>query len=343
MKVALVEFNTWHGECLAPQLAYLKARGIDATLICPQKTAQAIDAETMAGVRHVECAERKGVRNVWEAWRAIVRTGCDLAVLNTAQGSEALKLSLLPFPKRLRFAGVIHDLRKLTRSTGQRLIDRRMSGFLVAARYLTTDFPLRRPVEYFSPLPARPDRPCKAWPPKAKSETWIVIPGNVESKRRNYASLPRLAQGLTGSGVRIIVLGNIGKGDGPWLRNLICSAGLGKMFVFFDGFVPEDVYDSYMRQCDYLLPLIDSDVPCAEDYTRHKTSGTFNLAKAYGKTMLCDNALRRLDGTDFPCLFYTDTNELRQLIELRATAAAIPLDFDAEATRYCTFLHNLAR
>lgn len=341
MRVALVEFNTWHGECLTPQLAYMEARGIDATLICPRKTAQAIDPTTMAGVRHIECAEKKGARNVWEAWRAIVSAGLDLVVLNTAQGSEALKLSLLPFPKSLRFAGLIHDLRKLTSSTGQRLICRRMSGYLVAARYLTGNFPLRRPVEYFSPLPARPDRPC-AGPTKAAGETWVVVPGNVERKRRNYAALPRLAQELAGSGIRIVVLGNIGKGDGPWLRGLVHSAGLDAMFVFFDQFIPEDVYDSYMRQCDYLLPLIDSDVPHAEDYTRFKTSGTFNLAKAYGKTMLCDNALHRLKESGLPCLFYGDAAELRQHIERQETAAATALDFEAEATRYCSFLRRLA-
>lgn len=342
MRVALVEFNTWHGECLTPQLAYMKAGGIDATLICPHKTAQAVDTETMAGVCHIECREEKGARNVWEARRAIASSGFDLVVLNTAQGSEALKLSLLPFAKSLRFAGVIHDLRKLTTSTGQQLICRRMSGYLVAARYLTDCFPLRRPVEYFSPLPARRERAC-AGPAKAAGETWVVVPGNVEKKRRDYACLPRLARALAGSGVRIVVLGNIGKGDGPWLRGLVRSAGLDSMFVFFDQFIPEDVYDSYMRQCDYLLPLIDSDVPRAEDYTRFKTSGTFNLAKAYGKTMLCDNALRQLDGSGLPCLFYDDANELRQHIEARRRAATVPLDFDAEARRYCSFLRRMAR
>lgn len=342
MKVALVEFNTWHGECLTPQLAYMKARGIDAALICPRKTAQAIAPETMAGVRHIECREKKGAKNIWEAWRAIASSGFDLAVLNTAQGSEALKLSLLPFPKSLRFAGVIHDLRKLTSSTGQRLICRRMSGYLVVAPYLTKDFPLRRPVEYFSPLPPRPERPC-AGLSKAAGETWIVVPGNVEKKRRDYASLPHLARELAGSGVRIVVLGNIGKGDGPWLREQVRSAGLDTMFVFFDRFVPEDVYDSYMRQCDYLLPLIGNGVPRAEDYTRFKTSGTFNLAKAYGKTMLCDTALRQLDGSGLPCLFYGDANELRQHIERKEVAATTPLDFEAEAARYCSFLRRLAR
>ncbi len=30
-RIALIEFNTWHGECLEPQQEYLKASGCDVT------------------------------------------------------------------------------------------------------------------------------------------------------------------------------------------------------------------------------------------------------------------------------------------------------------------------
>lgn len=339
MRVCLVEFNTWHGECLAPQIAYLKACGDDVTLICPRRTLGAIAPDALDGVDYAECAVKKSLGNVWSVWRKIKKGRFDVVVLNTAQGSESLKLCLLDTFGRVPFVGTLHNIVKLRNSLGQRMISKRMSGYLTIAPYL-----LNRlqsvcciPSGCFSPLSAEK---CCATDVSASevknSERIIVIPGNVEFKRRDYAALVPMAHNLPGA--KFVILGNANKADGPSFREMVANEGLSDRFTFFDGFVEESLFDDYMRKADYLLPLIDKVL--ADDYLNHKTSGTFTLALRYGKTMLCDRALEPLKD-DYPCVFYDSIADMAKVVESGLTAQPKPLVFSDEAERYCGFLRRI--
>ncbi|MDD7726260.1 MAG: hypothetical protein PUJ24_11510, partial [Bacteroidales bacterium] len=66
--------------------------------------------------------------------------------------------------------------------------------------------------------------------------------------------------------------------------------GVADRFITFDAFVEPGVFSSYVRQSDYLLPLIDSSIGLCEKYKKSSISGTFTIAESYGKTMLCDSA-----------------------------------------------------
>lgn len=339
MKVCLIEFNTWHGECLAPQIAYLKICGANVTLICPRRTLGAVAPDVLDGVDYVECAEKKSFGNVWRVWRKITKERYDVVVLNTAQGSESLKLCMLDAMGRTPFVGTLHNISKLRNSFGQRLISRRMDGYLTIAPYL-----LRRlqsvcslPSEYFSPLSAEESDTTAVSVPELKNdERLIVIPGNVEFKRRDYAALIPMARHLLGA--RFVILGNATKADGPRFREMVAHEGLTGRFTFFDNFVEESIFDAYMRKADYLLPLIDNDL--ASDYLNHKTSGTFTLALRYGKTMLCDRALEPLKD-DYPSVFYDSIPDMAKVVESGVKAQPKSLVFSQEAERYCGFLRRV--
>ncbi len=339
MRVCVIEFNTWHGECLTPQIAYLKASGDDVTLICPRRTLGAIAPDALDGVDYVECAVKKSLGNVWGVWRNIKKGRFDVVVLNTAQGSESLKLCLLDAFGSVPFVGTLHNIVKLRNSLGQRMISRRMNGYLTIAHYL-----LKRlqsvcclPSEYFSPLSAETRCATDVHAPESENgECAIVIPGNVEFKRRDYAALIPMARRLLGT--RFVILGNANKADGPRFREMVAIDGLSDRFTFFDGFVEESVFDAHMRKADYLLPLIDKVL--ADDYLNHKTSGTFTLASRYGKTMLCDRALEPLKD-DYPCVFYDSIDDMAKVVESGVKALPKPLVFSDEAERYCGFLRRV--
>lgn len=336
-KIAIVEFNTWHGECLTPQIAYLKAHGDDITLICPRRTTSAIDKSVLDGIDITLCPEKKGMANVWHVWRILWRGGFDAIILNTAQGSECLKLCLLPKPRRSVIVGTIHNLKKLTHSFGQRHVVRRLDGILVIAPYLVPHIPPTGiPTAYYSPLPA-----ATATSQIDKGgDRWIVVPGNVEFKRRNYGSLIDIAKAAKGRAVKFIVLGNSQKAEGPEFRKTVCEAGLDEIFIFFDSFVDSETFDAHVVAADYLLPLIDDKLPSGADYLTNKTSGTFSLSARFGKTMLCHKTLTPL-APFYPCVFYDTTEDLLSAVELGKQTTAKPLDFNEEAERYNTFIDNI--
>lgn len=336
-RTAIVEFNTWHGECLTPQIAYLKANGDDVTLICPKKTTTAIAPRVLDGVELVTCDEKKSVANVWRVWRTLWRGGFDAIVLNTAQGSECLKLSLLPKPRNTAIVGTIHNLKKLTSSTGQRLVNRMLDGILVIAPYLIPHVPqIGKPTGYYSPLKGAP---LASTPLEKGTDTWLVVPGSIEFKRRNFKTLIDIATATRGLPIKYVILGNSTKADGPELKRMVSDAGLDEAFVFFDGFVDAVTFDAYVSAADYLLPLIDDKLPNGADYLTRKTSGTFSLSARFGKTMLCDKFLTPM--ADFyPCVFYNDAADLIEIVGRHEQAAAKTLDFDEEATRYNKLINS---
>lgn len=352
-RIALIEFNTWHGECLEPQLEYLKASGCDVTLICPKKTLSAVSAAALGGVRYVECPEKKGIRNVMAVRNALANGHTDVAILNTAQGSEVTKLMSLPSPGKTRFVGTIHNLRKLTQSTGQKIINWKIEGYYVISRHLLPQLKklTSKPAQYYSPLDKSGIPLMAPTQEKVTGERWLAIPGSIEFKRRSYAKLIDMVLSPLFKNVRFVLLCNAQKGDGPqFLQKVrqilflkeVHRLGLEDRFITFSGFVPSATFDAYMRACDYILTLIDKDTPNAADYKTMKTSGSFSLAASYGKPLLCDSYMADIEDFDPPHVFYRNDEELAAIINSgKQPEASRRLDFEEERKRYMSLVDNL--
>lgn len=341
----LIEFNAWHGECLEPQIEYLKAAGHTVELFCTCRNLSAVSQSALSGIRHTELPTPKSIRNILLVWREIWRRRPDFVILNTAQGSEALKLSVLPMPKGVKFAGTIHNIRKLTSSLGQRIIDLRISGYYVIAKYLLT--PLRqktaKPCQFYSPLGKPATAPISQSILKLKgTDTWLCIPGAIEYKRRDYDALLSLAASPELKKVKFVLLCDKRKGDGPDFLRKIEERGLSDRFITFSSFVEPDIFDQHVRVSDYLLPLIDGKMAGGESYKTSKGSGTFTLSAAYGKTMLCDNFLKDIDDFDYPHLFYSGAADLERILSRGAQGeTSATLDLATESERYCSLLAAL--
>lgn len=305
--IAIIEFSAWHDECLFTTCLLLKAEGYRVTLLLNQ------DLQTRIGNSLDEVSDEiryypfkkggKGVLAAFSLYNHLLRGGFTHVYFNSAQGSVTWKFFLLPFPKRIKMLGTIHNVKKLTSSTGQKFITRRIDSYVLLSDLLTKRYqevcdkpsaaiyPVFYPTFNTSEISKKP------------GEVWIVIPGAVSLGRRDYLALLD-RQAAYAPHIRFIILGNRNKADGNLVYERVCQAGLQDNFKFFDKFVPEEEFYAYVSQCDYIMPLIH---PCHKEYAKYlteKISGTYNLAIAYQKTMLCPQEMNVYEDFQDTSLFY---------------------------------------
>ena len=313
-KILIVEFYNWHDECLYTTCKLLKNSNINIALALNE------DIRSRTPIFFSDVANEiiylpfrkgfKGLTAIWKLYRYLIKNGFTHICFNTASGSEALKFFMLPMPKHIKFIGTLHNVAKLSTSSGQRFITKHMDGYI-----LLNDI-LRERYGQLCKLPATtlypiiyPESPAGNIQ-KPKDEIWIAIPGSLALSRRDYLFLvPKTTNGLKyRKEVKFIILGNRLKADGDKVYSEVCKAGVQDNFVFFDGFVPNNIFLSYMQQCDYLMPLVH---PKKEEYRKYMTekiSGTYNLAFAYKKPMLCPEEMAVYEDFRDTSIFYTYDN-----------------------------------
>ena len=147
---------------------------------------------------------------------------------------------------------------------------------------------------------------------KKPGEVWIVIPGAVSLGRRDYLTLLRPDVPYA-SHIKFIILGNKNKADGQLIHKEVNKAGFQSNFIFFDGFVPEEEFYSYVLQCDYIMPLIHPGRGEYDKYVSEKISGTYNLATAYRKIMLCPKDMETYEDFRDSSLFY-DSDDIQSFV-----------------------------
>lgn len=345
-KVALIEFNTWHQECLYPQLLFLKKSGYDVLLVTDARKQPFIESLQLGDLCACRFFDFKKLFSFLKLRKLLLETGVDHIVLNTAQGSGALKFSLLPLPSRIGIAGTLHNIGKLNGSFGQKLIGRKVKKYYLLADYLKPHFPKDKGFdsEVFEPVFLPHEEPVELHKPE--NEFWMCIPGYVEYKRRDYEYLvevaKRLKQSATPKKAKFIVLGNASKSEGPQLLAKIKEAEVEDYFVTFGQFIPGGAYESYIKAADVLLPLIHPNVPASESYTRSKISGTFSLALGYEKPMLCHRMFEGIDQFNYPALYYSTPEEfiaaIGQFDEKKGSIGTPHPDFEKNRKQYVSLL-----
>ncbi len=313
-RVALVELYASHGETLYSQILFLQHGGYRITLIINRAhAALASKIGKDVDVVFTECHNKKGMalwKDLLEIRRHILRSGAGTVVLNTAHSNPVRNLCLLPFPGKIRFAGTLHGVNKLSGSLTQRVISRRIPNYFLLSDYMydkAMSLPhawLRFAVYY--PI-FHPEFAAAGIDGKPAGQIWICIPGHVEFKRRDYKSLVEAFGGLASKpDVRFIILGNgsHAHGNGPELRRMVEEKNLAAYFRFFDGFVTEAEFHAYVQASDAVMPLTH---PLNADwlkYAEDQISGSFNLAFAYKKPLLMHRFYERYADFAANSLFY---------------------------------------
>lgn len=337
--IALIEFNNYHAECLLAQIRYLIQSDYQIVLICNIKQKNNVECyrELVSEIRYVDPHK---ISDLCKTRSYIIKNDINNVIFNTAHGSAVLKFCLMPFPSRINFVGTIHNLRKLKDSLGQKLINHRLSGFYVLAKYMKHNAAkyskLKSAAFSASVAPVTNNVADNG----NNDEVCLVVPGSIEYKRRDYEYLKEIANYKTDIKYKIVLLGNATKGDGPTFIDWIKTSGLHDKFVYFNEFVSNEIFDFYMHRCDYLLALIEPGSKAAEDYINYKISGTFIQAVTYQKAMLCNAIFEEVADFDYNAIFYSNTKELFDLIRQKATISKLAdNDFELNRKEYISLLH----
>lgn len=356
--IALIELRFSHEDVLFAQVLFLNSLGYEVHLICSTRLSARLGE--VAGIAHrLELPMDERFFNNWQqlfkVHRYLKEQGLTKAVINTASGKINRDLLLIPNTKTT-FVGILHDTSKLGKSGTQQIISRKVKKYFVLNDYLLKGLKKQFPKFQFESFY------CLAFPDfkgysleKKEDELWICIPGQVEYKRRAYADLmDALEKGRPHEKVKFIILGNTSHrySDGTRLRALVDSMGLSEQFVFFDGFIENEIFHAYLKASDALMPLIHPGIEGFEGYLEYKISGTFHLGFAYNKALLMHDCYKGYEDFDCAALFYENNKDMLVLInhlyENKETLEAVSkriennskFDFAYQAKQYVDFIES---
>lgn len=338
----LIELYPYHSECLYSQILFLKSADYQVTLIC-DKSVETIVREFPLNIKIVVYDFSKTISLI-HLRSFILKSNIEKVILNTAQGNRALKLLAQWFPPRIQFYGILHNTSKLKSSFGQKIITRNVKSYFVLSKYVYHYAPQLKNIsfQYFNPafFPTYHSHEIDT-PPKG-DETWIVIPGSLEYKRRDYDFLINFSKKIALENIKFILLGNSNKGDGKEIINMLRQHQLEKHFTIFNGFVSNHLFSYYLKNADFLLPLINPSLPDFDSYTKYKISGMFPLSFAYHVPLLCHQTFKNdVIGFDYPALFYASDRELYEIIAKgKPNNIETPISFEEEKERYISYIEE---
>jgi hypothetical protein len=353
----LIELGGSHDETLYTQLRFLKHAGYYTILAC--------DPKVFKKVRDYDCVDllwecRVG-RGFLSDWKAIldlrsqaIEAGVTAVIFNTAQNELVRNLCLLPFPKTVRIAGVLHNLRKLEGSFTQRVISRRIKHYYLLAHYLKDLVPARvRKNFWFEAFYPMYFKKYESLPATSKpaDEVWVGIPGAVEYSRRDYEGIARaLAQLEHKPNICFLLLGNAfhPQGNGPQFSALIKELGVENHFRLWNHYVDNPEFHAYVQSCDALMMAIHPANADYEDYIKRQITGAWNLAFAYQKPLLLEAGFSKLKDFIDTGIFYSIAELpafLQKLPELLSSQPNEPFlgpdwSFEVQAKRYTQFLEG---
>jgi hypothetical protein len=153
--------------------------------------------------------------------------------------------------------------------------------------------------------------------------------------------------------IKFFLLGNgsHSHGNGKELKQLIAKHGLDEYFVWWDGFMPNNVFHAYLKQCDAIMPLIHPINADLQKYIHDQISGSFNLAFAYHKPLVMYDFYKGYADFKENALFYGLDNMAEvikrmpeELGQIQGKIYQSPKwAFDYQAAHYIDFLRHKNR
>ncbi len=318
MKVAIVELSSSHDECIYSQVQFLKQGGHEVVLFCSHKVHERLTYQNE--LDDVVITKNKlSFFDYFLLWRKLSSYNLDKIVFNTCQGGLVKKLLFFPFSKKIELLGVLHDISKLEGSYGQKMISKKVNKYFLLNDYLldnvkkmevdshskfSTFYPIFFPKQTIKSLAKKED------------EVWVCVPGQVEFKRRDYQSL-LTTQTTLNKNIRLIFLGQSKHfhGDGEEIEQELKAMGCAAQVTMFDGFVDLDDFFAYIKQADYILPLIHQGHVSYDLYQKQIT-GAFNLAFGFQKKFLLEDTYSEYSDFQENTVFYKKENLLATINDL---------------------------
>ncbi|UII75196.1 hypothetical protein LV716_13130 [Flagellimonas sp. HMM57] len=354
-KIALIEFNTYHDECIYSQIKFLKESEYLITLIVSPQILERAN-EYLHLVEKSVVYDGKSTKNILEKINKIFKLSkylsknkVETVVFNTASSRlEVIVLSNLLKGKANLF-GILHNLKKVNHSLSQKLINRAIKKFFVLNDFLLDSNDLKnQSIELSSFYPIFFPEYSTSNISKPKKEIWISIPGKLDFNRRDYDILTdALLQIKPVENIKILILGrtNGSEEKNKQFLDNIKSNGVRDNFVLFDSFIEDALFHEYISKSDYvLLPLKH----VGENYSKYKIMGSYNLAFAYRKNLISPKGLSHIEDFNLHAVFYNDVEELAKVLKnicKNSEKYKQPYDgekwnFEAQKNKYINFLEK---
>ena len=337
MRVALVELRESHEECLYTQLAFLKSAGYQVSLILhAQLEAQMSTYQNLAdAVYYVKFNNQSALKKIKLQFQIFKKLKTfHTIIFNTAHSYSVIRnLSLLLRFSPTQCIGVLHDASKLTQSATQRIISKKIKKYFVLSDALVPKNQSTNQIKLQSFYPIYfPDYGIVSLK-KTKGEIWIGIPGRIDYKRRNYDFLvAALSRMVISKQITFLILGKTDRSSdqGKRFYTSIQKTSNHDRVKFFDTFIDNDKYHAYLKACDCIMPLLKK----SPDYIQHKISGSFNLAFAHKKPLLCHIYFKTLPDIRQNALFYTEDSLERVLQDIAQRKAVWPTNYSEHKWAY---------
>src|SRR5208283_754263 len=261
MKVALIELdNSPHDVNLYSQIMFLRSiPDTCITLIISEALKKRIEIYTDL-VENVHFVENKmQLLDLLKLRKHLVSEHYDKAIFNTAHGNLIRTLVTLPFPSYMEFIGISHYPDKFKSSFSQKLISKRVKKYFLLNDYLLQNLSYQPKLDirtiYFIYYPDFLKKKIR----KMKDDIWICIPGTVELGRRDYQGLLKaIGKNKLDNRIKFILLGSSQDRieDATAIKDMISEFGLTDHFKLWDNFVGNEEFYSYIRESDFIMPLI---------------------------------------------------------------------------------------
>ncbi|KPM31613.1 Hypothetical protein I595_2107 [Croceitalea dokdonensis DOKDO 023] len=316
MNITIVEVSRSHEECIYSQVLFLTSAGHKVSLLLhealePQVATYWHLCEQLSLIRPVA----QGLLPKWQQQRktAKILEKQDVVIFNTASSSKFVRnLCLLLLHKQVLCLGVLHHGNKLMGSFTQKVISLKIKRYYVLSDHIKKQLTPKQDTYITSFYPIFfPDN--HQYMEKPPNEIWISIPGRIDATRRDYDTLLKtLAKTQRKSKLKFLLLGKLDREriTDNNLMEQIEKLGLQDFFICFDHFIPNKEYHAYLKSSNLVMPLLKEE----ENYLRYKISGSFNLAYAYQKPLLCKQFFATIGDLNENAIFYTADN-LAQVLE----------------------------
>ncbi|MGY5355737.1 hypothetical protein [Wenyingzhuangia sp. IMCC45467] len=311
-KIALIEFDQSHGECLFSQILFLQ-NYYQITVFLNKKNTEDLTNISNITLINIDLGDKKTNQFVKQY---LIKEKINKVIFNSAERKIYKFLLLFLFNKQISFWGILHNPNRLKKSIKQKYISYKISGYFVLSDFvkqnIVTEKLTKTPIQSIYTIFCEKTEGSKKII-KPENETWIVIPGKIEFDRRDYLFLLNLE---IPKNIKFIILGNINTKDGIEFMQTVLKNKFLNNFLFFKTYIQDYEFNQYIENADFILPLIHPNNPFFNKYIKNKITGTYNWAYAFKKTMLLEQSFSSIKEFKETSYFYNITpNQIFEVLK----------------------------
>jgi len=343
IKIALIEVGHFHDECLYSQVQYLNTSDFELTLFCNVKLKPRIDNfQDVKEIVYLDFSTKLNkYKSMFQIWRRITKYNFSKIILNSAE-SNVYKLLKFPFPQNIEITGIIHNAQNLKNKGKQIAISKRIHKYFALNDFVKNNILNEKltsnKVEAFYPiffeaLESKLNKPL--------TEVWITVPGAMDFNKRDYEALVPLK---IPKHIKIIFLGSCNSSEAKRFLKEMKNAPIHSNLVFFDSFIDNELFFDYIKNSDYILPLIHPKNDSFKNFLKYKISGSYNLAFGFKIPLLMEQSFSGIPDFEENAIFY-DSTKFEILFEKIKTCTKkmycnSKWDFEYQRQKYTKFILN---